>query len=213
MSDARRRHRARRHRPRSAATWPAPGTACRRALRRRPLLTAGLRRRAAWPTAGIAGTVAVEPTDVLERVKARRLDRSAQFALIAALEAWADAGLDGPQQAGELDGDRLGVAMASGIGGVQTLLTNYDTLLAKGPRRVSPLTVPMLMPNAPAATSASSIGARAGGQHPGLRLRVRQRGDRARPSTMIRLGRADVVVCRRHRGGRSTRCRSPRSPT
>ena len=72
----------------------------------------------------IAGRVAVEPTEVLERVKARRLDRSAQFALVAAMEAWADSGLDA--RAG-VDPERLGVAMASGIGGVQTLLDNYDT--------------------------------------------------------------------------------------
>src|SRR6476619_332461 len=68
-----------------------------------------------------AAEVAVDPTDVLERVKARRLDRSGQLALVAALEAWADSGLADA----ELDQERLGVAMASGIGGVQTLLTNY----------------------------------------------------------------------------------------
>ena len=99
----------------------------------------------------IAARVAVEPTEVLERVKARRLDRSSQFAMVAAMEAWKDSGLDAAQESGELDGDRVGVAMASGIGGVTTLLNNYDALLEKGPRRVSPLAVPMLMPNAPAA--------------------------------------------------------------
>src|SRR6476469_8636678 len=78
----------------------------------------------------IAAEVAVDPTDVLERVKARRLDRSGQLALVAALEAWADSGLADV----ELDQERLGVAMASGIGGVQTLLTNYDALKEKGPR-------------------------------------------------------------------------------
>src|SRR5262249_18980923 len=88
----------------------------------------------------IAGRIAVEPTEGLERVKARRLDRSSQFAMVAAMEAWKDSGLEGA----DLDTDRLGVAMASGIGGVTTLLSNYDTLLEKGPRRVSPLAVPML---------------------------------------------------------------------
>ena len=105
----------------------------------------------------IAGRAAVEPTEVLERVKARRLDRAAQFGMIAAMEAWADSGLDGA----DVDGDRLGVAMASGIGGVTTLLSNYDILLEKGPRRVSPLAVPMLMPNAPAANISLYVGARA----------------------------------------------------
>ena len=108
--------------------------------------------------ARIAAEVAVEPTEVLDRVKARRLDRSGQFALIAANEAWADAGL---ADAG-VDPERLAVAMASGIGGVQTLLSNYDALKEKGPRRVSPLAIPMLMPNSPAANIGLALGAKAG---------------------------------------------------
>src|SRR4051794_41735755 len=86
-------------------------------------------------TTQIAAEAAVDPTDVLERVKARRLDRSGQLAMVAALEAWADSGLADA----DVDGERLGVAMASGIGGVQTLLANYDALKQKGPRRGSPL--------------------------------------------------------------------------
>ena len=105
----------------------------------------------------IAARVAVEPSEVLERVRARRLDRTSQFAVIAAEEAWKDSGLDGV----EIDKDRLGVAIASGIGGVTTLLSNYDVLLEKGARRVSPLAVPMLMPNAPAANVSLKYGARA----------------------------------------------------
>ena len=148
----------------------------------------------------IAGRIAVEPTEVLERVKARRLDRSAQFAMVAAMEAWADAGLDVAQESGDLDDDRVGVAMASGIGGVTTLLDNYDTLKAKGPRRVSPLAVPMLMPNAPAANDQPVRRRARGGQHAGLGVRVRQRGDRPRdrpdPARPRRRRRR-----RRHRGG------------
>ncbi len=142
---------------------------------------------------GIAGTIAVEPSEVLERVRARRLDRSSQFALIAAIEAWRDAGLEAPQNAGELDGDRIGVAMASGIGGVQTLLANYDAMLAKGPRRVSPLAVPMLMANAPAATISLQIGARAGVNTP---VSACASGNEAiaLAADQIRLGRADIVV-------------------
>jgi len=137
----------------------------------------------------IAGRVAVEPTEVLDRVKSRRLDRSSQFAMVAAMEAWADAGLEDA----DIDKDRLGVALASGIGGVTTLLANYDLLKEKGPRRVSPLAVPMLMPNAPAANISLYIGARAAVNTPvsacasgneGIALAVDQ----------IRLGRADVVV-------------------
>ena len=137
----------------------------------------------------IAGSAAVEPTDVLERVKARRLDRSSQFALVAAMEAWADSGLD---QAAP-DPERLAVAVPSGIGGVKTLLANYDALRDKGFRRVSPLAVPMLMPNAPAANISLYVNAQGPVQCPvsacasgneGIALGVDQ----------IRLGRADVAV-------------------
>src|SRR3954447_25161349 len=137
----------------------------------------------------ISGRIAVEPSEVLERVKARRLDRSSQFAMIAAMEAWADCGLADT----DVDTDRLGVTMASGIGGVTTLLANYDILLEKGPRRVSPLAVPMLMPNAPAANIGLYVGAKAGVHTPvsacasgneGVALAVDQ----------IRLGRAEVMV-------------------
>ncbi|HET7430408.1 MAG TPA: beta-ketoacyl-ACP synthase II [Nocardioides sp.] len=137
----------------------------------------------------IAGRIAVEPTEVLERVKARRLDRSSQFAMVAAMQAWADSGLDGA----DVDGDRLGVAMASGIGGVTTLLANYDTLLEKGPRRVSPLAVPMLMPNAPAANVSLYVGARAAVNTPVSACASGNEGI-ALALDQIRLGRADIVL-------------------
>ena len=92
-----------------------------------------------------AAELAVKPEEVLPRPQMRRMDPSAQYAVIAAKEAWADAG------APELDGERLGSVIASGIGGVWTLLSSWDTLKESGPRRVLPLTVPMLMPNSPAA--------------------------------------------------------------
>ncbi|MDX6325188.1 MAG: 3-oxoacyl-[acyl-carrier-protein] synthase [Nocardioidaceae bacterium] len=137
----------------------------------------------------IAAEIAVDPTDVLERVKARRLDRSGQLALVAALEAWADAGLADA----ELDGERVGVAMASGIGGVTTLLGNYDALKEKGPRRVSPLAIPMLMPNGPAASIGLAVGAKAGVHTP---VSACASGNEAISLgiDMIRLGRADVVA-------------------
>jgi 3-oxoacyl-[acyl-carrier-protein] synthase II len=142
----------------------------------------------------IAAEVAVEPTEVLERVKARRLDRSGQLALVAALEAWADAGFTAnPQGDPDADPERVGVALASGIGGVQTLLSNYDALVNKGPRRVSPLAIPMLMPNGPAASIGLSIGAKAGVHTP---VSACASGNEAIALgiDMIRLGRADVVV-------------------
>jgi len=142
----------------------------------------------------IAAEVAVEPLEVLDRVKARRLDRSGQFALIAALEAWADAGLIDGVVGGLVDPERLGVAMASGIGGVTTLLSNYDALIQKGPRRVSPLAIPMLMPNSAAANVGLAIGAKAGVHTP---VSACASGNEAIAlgMDMIRLGRADVVVC------------------
>ncbi len=137
----------------------------------------------------IAARVAVEPTDVLERVKARRYDRSTQLAMVAAIEAWRDSGLEDT----EVDRDRLGVAMASGIGGVNTLLSNYDSLRDKGPRRVSPLAVPMLMPNAPAANISLYVGARAAVNTP---VSACASGNEAISLAVdqIRLGRADVVL-------------------
>ncbi len=141
----------------------------------------------------IGAPVAVEPTDILDRVVARRLDRSSQFALVAALEAWADSGLDAVKEAGELDGERFGVAFASGIGGVHTLLSNHEVLLEKGPRRVSPIAVPMLMANAPAATVSLKLGARGPVNTP---VSACASGNEAvsLAADQIRLGRVDVAI-------------------
>jgi 3-oxoacyl-[acyl-carrier-protein] synthase II len=102
-----------------------------------------------------AAEALVRPDTVLARPMAKRLDPSSQFALVAAMEAWEDAG------APEVDPDRLGVDFATGIGGVWTLLDAWDTLRDKGPRRVMPMTVPMLMPNAAAGNLSLHFGARA----------------------------------------------------
>ena len=138
----------------------------------------------------IAAPAAVDPATVLERVKARRLDRSAQLALVAATEAWADAGF----AEGEVAPERLAVAVASGIGGVHTLLNNDALLREKGPRRVSPLAIPMLMPNSPAATVGLAFGARAGVHTP---VSACASGNEAIAMAidLIRWGRADVVMC------------------
>lgn len=102
-----------------------------------------------------AAKAKVQPEEVLARPVAKRLDPSSQFALVAATEAFADAGSP------ELDSERLGVDWATGIGGLWSLLNAWDTLREKGPRRVLPLTVPMLMPNAPAAAVSMHFAARA----------------------------------------------------
>ncbi|MCD0482627.1 beta-ketoacyl-ACP synthase II [Streptacidiphilus sp. ASG 303] len=143
----------------------------------------------------IAARAAVDPGEVLPRPVARKLDRSAQFALIAAKEAWADAGFDAPatDASSKVDPDRLGTVVASGIGGVTTLLDQYDVLKEKGVRRVSPHTVPMLMPNSPAANVGLEIGARAGVHTP---VSACASGAEAigYAIEMIRSGRADIVV-------------------
>lgn len=142
----------------------------------------------------IAACAAADPAEALPRPVARRLDRAAQFALLAAREAWADAGFQG--QAGAdaaVDPGRLGAVIASGIGGVTTLLDQHDTLKEKGPRRVSPLTVPMLMPNSPAANVGLEFGAQAGVHTP---VSACASGAEAvgYAGEMVRTGRADVVV-------------------
>ena len=142
----------------------------------------------------IAAQAAVDPSEVLPRAQARKLDRSAQFALIAAREAWADAGFTA--RAGEdssVDPDRLGAVIASGIGGVTTLLGQYDVLKEKGVRRVSPHTVPMLMPNGPSANVGLDVNARAGVHTP---VSACASGSEAigYAIEMIRTGRADIVI-------------------
>lgn len=135
----------------------------------------------------IASPLAVSPLETIPRVQARRLDRCEQVALVAAREAWAHAG------APEVDPERLAVVVGTGIGGAVTLLDQDDLLEGPGLRKVSPLTVPMLMPNGPAAWVGLELGARAGVHAPvsacasgaealawGLRL--------------LRAGEVDVVV-------------------
>ena len=143
----------------------------------------------------IAARVAVEPGEILPRPLARKLDRSAQFALIAAREAWSDAGFETPatDESSKLAPERLGAVIASGIGGVTTLLDQYDVLKDKGARKVSPHTVPMLMPNSPAANVGLEVGARAGVHTP---VSACASGAEAigYAIEMIRSGRADVVV-------------------
>ncbi|MQA85601.1 MAG: beta-ketoacyl-ACP synthase II [Streptosporangiales bacterium] len=135
----------------------------------------------------IAAPVAVEPSEVMERVEARRLDRCEQFALIAAREAWRAAG------APDVPGERLGVAVATGIGGVLTLLNAYDTFKEKGWRRVSPHTIPALMPNGPAGWVGLEFGARAG-VHAAVSACASGAEAIGVGLEMIRSGRADVVI-------------------
>ena len=134
-----------------------------------------------------AATLAVPADQVLPRPEIKRMDPSAQYAIIAAREAWTHAGSP------DVDRDRLGVVVSSGIGGIWTTLDAWDTLQEKGARRVLPMTVPMLMPNSPAAYVELELGARAGA-HALVSACASGAEAIGYAVDMIRTGRADVVV-------------------
>jgi 3-oxoacyl-[acyl-carrier-protein] synthase II len=134
-----------------------------------------------------AATIKTPPAEVLAKVETRRLDPSAQYAMIASREAWADAGSP------EVEPERLAVAIGTGIGGVWTLLDQWDNLRDKGPRRVFPLAVPMLMANSPAGNVSLELGARAGA-HSTVSACASGAEAMGFALEMIRSGRADIVV-------------------
>ncbi|GAA4531293.1 beta-ketoacyl-[acyl-carrier-protein] synthase family protein [Amycolatopsis samaneae] len=142
----------------------------------------------------IGAPLAVEPSEVLPRVQARRMDRCEQIAVIAARQAWADAGFAAQtDEHADVEPERLGVTIGTGIGGPVTLLNQNDLLSEHGIRKVSPLTVPMLMPNGPAAHVGIELKARAGVHSPASACASGAEGIAAGVE-MIRSGRADVVV-------------------
>ncbi|MQA24302.1 MAG: beta-ketoacyl-ACP synthase II [Micromonosporaceae bacterium] len=147
--------------------------------------------------ARIAGQLAEDPMTKIDRIQARRMDRSEQVAIIAAREAWADAGFGDPDESADrdvaVDPERLAVVVGSGIGGATTLLGQDDILEEKGPRRVSPHTIPMLMPNGPAAHVGLHLKARAGAHCPASACATGAEA-LAWALDLIRAGRADVVV-------------------
>lgn len=134
-----------------------------------------------------AASLAVRPEDVMPRPEIKRMDPSAQYAVIATREAWADAGTP------EVDPERLGAVVSSGIGGIQTTLDAWDTLRERGGRRVLPMTIPMLMPNSPAAYVELEVGAQAGA-HALVSACASGAEAIGYGIEMIRSGRADVVV-------------------
>ena len=142
---------------------------------------------AAGLPARIAAPAAVDPATLLDRVQARRLDRCEQFAIVAARQAWADAG------APKVPPQRLGMVVSSGIGGVASTLAAYDTLRDRGWQRLSPFTVPMLMPNGSAGWIGIELGARAG-VHTTVSACASGAEAIGYAIDMIRAGRADVVV-------------------
>ncbi|WP_026925993.1 beta-ketoacyl-[acyl-carrier-protein] synthase family protein [Granulicoccus phenolivorans] len=141
----------------------------------------------------IAATLKVEPTEEqVPRVQARRMDRVSQIALVASLEAWADAGF-GLGEDNQVDGDRLAVAIGTGIGGMNSLLGNWDIQKERGVRRVSPFTVPMLMANAAASNVGLRLGAKAG-VHTAVSACASSNESLGQALTILRSGRADVVL-------------------
>jgi 3-oxoacyl-[acyl-carrier-protein] synthase II len=134
-----------------------------------------------------AGQAKVPASAVLTPQEAKRLDPSSQFALIAAREAWADAGSP------EVTPERLAVEYATGIGGVWTLLDAFETLKERGPRRVLPMTIPMLMPNGPAAAIGMDIAAR-GGVRTAVSACASSTEAIANAITRLQSGDIDVVV-------------------
>jgi 3-oxoacyl-[acyl-carrier-protein] synthase II len=131
-----------------------------------------------------------DPVALFDRRVARRNDRFTLFALEAARQAVADAGLtfDNGQ------GWSVGVLIGTAIGGILTMLENHDVLISSGPRRVSPFMVPMMMPNAASATIAITYGLR------GLNLTVASAcatGSHAigEAAEVIRRGDAQVMIC------------------
>lgn len=134
-----------------------------------------------------AGQAKVPASEVLTPQECKRLDPSSQFALIAAREAWADAGAPAVQP------ERLAVEFSTGIGGVWTLLDAFDTLKERGPRRVLPMTVPMLMPNGPAAAVGMDLAAR-GGVRTAVSACASSTEAIANAITRLQTGEIDIVV-------------------
>jgi 3-oxoacyl-[acyl-carrier-protein] synthase II len=135
----------------------------------------------------IAAPARTDPAAMIPSSQLRRMDRSEHLALIAARQAWQDAG------APDVEADRLGVSIASGVGGLGTTLDAHDTLRKQGWQRLSPFTVPMLMPNGAAAWIGIELGARAG-VHAAVSACASSAEAIGYGMHMIRSGRADVVV-------------------
>ena len=135
----------------------------------------------------IAAPAVADPAELIGKAQARKMDRYEQLALVAAREAWADAG------APEIDGYRLGVSVTTGIGGIGSTLTAYDELNDRGWKRISPFTVPMLMPNGAAGWLSIEFGAKAGA-HALVSACASGAEAIGYGIDMIRSGRADIVI-------------------
>ena len=131
-----------------------------------------------------------DPSGFLEAKEAKRWDRFCKFGVVAAKQAIADAGLD----ITEANADRIGVSIGSGVGGLLTMETQAHVLEGKGPGRVSPFTVPMMIPNMATGLAAIALGAKGPSSAVATACAAGSNaiGDAFR---LLQLGKADVMVC------------------
>jgi 3-oxoacyl-[acyl-carrier-protein] synthase II len=130
-----------------------------------------------------------DPTEWMDRKQARRMDRFAQLVLAAARQAESDSGLDIAKEA-----DRIGAAVATGIGGLQSFQDCRDQLRDRGPDRVNPFSIPEIIPNMGAAWVSMELGTRGplSSQCTACAASNMSIGD---GMDAIRLNRADVMLC------------------
>jgi 3-oxoacyl-[acyl-carrier-protein] synthase II len=131
-----------------------------------------------------------DPTGFLEAKEAKRWDRFCKFGVVAAKQAVADAGLE----ITEANADRIGVSIGSGVGGLLTMETQAHVLDGKGPGRVSPFTVPMMIPNMATGLAAIALGAKGPSSAVATACAAGSNsvGDAFR---LLQLGKADVMIC------------------
>ena len=131
-----------------------------------------------------------DPSGFIEAKEAKRWDRFCKFGVVAAKQAVADAGLD----ITEANADRIGVSIGSGVGGLLTMETQAHVLESKGPGRVSPFTVPMMIPNMATGLAAIALGAKGPSSAVATACAAGSNsvGDAFR---LLQLGKADVMVC------------------
>ena len=143
---------------------------------------------------GFESRIAAEVNDfdaapILGRKETRRLDRFARFACVAALEALEDAGIDMATE----DADRVGVLIGSGVGGIMTITEQHKILINKGPKRVSPFLVPMMLGDMASGQVSMMIGAK-GPNFSTVSACATGTDSIGEALEMIRRGRADVVI-------------------
>ena len=143
---------------------------------------------------GFESRIAAEVNDfdaapILGRKETRRLDRFAQFACVAALEALEDAGIDMATE----DADRVGVLIGSGVGGIMTITEQHKILINKGPKRVSPFLVPMMLGDMASGQVSMMIGAK-GPNFSTVSACATGTDSIGEALEMIRHGPADVVI-------------------